>query len=203
MTSHRSKDRRNLLRGGALASGLGVAITFQNNRLGWAASDGASCTRTPSAARSGSAASFQSKHVGLPGGQDVAGSLLSDAFLCDRPLPCKPWRGARRSPRQVPSPPAKSDGLLPSRARSVACGHTTNRSLQSARLDWVSPPPELRSSRPRLVRRTCHNGKRITEDIVFSCCPFAGDRRKERCYAFPAKGICSILLASDRTFQDE
>src|ERR1700722_766204 len=40
MTSHRIKDRRKSARRGVLVSLFGIAVTFQNNRLGWVAADG-------------------------------------------------------------------------------------------------------------------------------------------------------------------
>ena len=39
MTSHRIKDRRKPVRSGVLVSVFGIAVTFQNNSLGWVAAD--------------------------------------------------------------------------------------------------------------------------------------------------------------------
>jgi hypothetical protein len=45
MTIHRIKDRGKLVRSGALACVSGIAVTFQNNSLGWVAADGSSSAR--------------------------------------------------------------------------------------------------------------------------------------------------------------
>src|SRR5271167_2297395 len=58
MTSHRMKDRRKPVRSGVLVCVFGIAVTFQNNSLGWVAADGMIlCARTQSAA-------FYSGHSG-------------------------------------------------------------------------------------------------------------------------------------------
>src|SRR6266404_5362842 len=45
MTSHRIKDRRKPARSGVLVSVFGIAVTFQNNSLGWIGANGCSCAR--------------------------------------------------------------------------------------------------------------------------------------------------------------
>jgi hypothetical protein len=46
MTSHRIKDRRKSVHGGVLACVFGVAVTSQNNSLGWVAANGMSSANT-------------------------------------------------------------------------------------------------------------------------------------------------------------